>query len=83
MKENKFLKFLLIILDILLINISFIASFYIRFSGNIPYFNFSSYIKIWYIITTLFITILYFLGAYKKEPFNAYLFFEIFYAITL
>ncbi len=83
MKKSMFFILLLVILDILLINISFISSFYIRFAGNIPYFNFYPYIKIWPIITIFFILILYLFDTYKKEPFNIYLFFEIFYAITL
>ena len=81
-KNDIIQKILFIILDIIIINSIFILSFYIRFSGFIPSFNFISYLKTWYIITIIFILIFYFSDIYIRKEFSIYLFLDLFYAVS-
>ena len=80
MKKSIILKIAFIIFDILIINAVFILSFYMRFTGNIPSFNYLPYLRTWYIITFFFILIFYFSGVYNKEEFSIDFFFDFFNA---
>ncbi len=82
MKKSIILKIIFIIFDILIINAVFILSFYLRFIGNIPFFNFIPYLKTWYIITFFFILIFYFSGIYNKEELSIDFFFDFFNAVA-
>ncbi len=82
MKKSIILRIISIIFDILIINAVFILSFYLRFIGNIPSFNFAPYLTTWYIITFFFILILYFSGIYNKEEFSIDFFFDFFNAVA-
>jgi len=83
MKKKKLLKIVFVVLDILIINIVFILSFYVRFAGHIPFFNFNAYLKTWYLINGFFIFLLYFAGIYNSEEFSIDFFFSFFNAINI
>ena len=51
-KRNNLLKLLVVVVDLLLINFSYVLSFYIRFAGDIPAYNFVPFLQ-----TTPFITL--------------------------
>ncbi|PJB29789.1 hypothetical protein CO110_03950 [Candidatus Desantisbacteria bacterium CG_4_9_14_3_um_filter_40_11] len=58
-----------VIIDALLINAGIIASFLIRFGGNLPSENFEAYHAMWMVITSIMLLALYGSGAYlwKKD----------------
>lgn len=68
-KESKKAKWLIttLFLDLVLINLSIVAAFYIRFSGNIPRFNFSAYTNLAIYITLIFAVIYYLHDLYDVE----------------
>lgn len=68
-KEDKKAKWLIItvFLDLLLINLSIVAAFFIRFTGSIPQFNFSAYTSLAFYITLIFAVVYYLHDLYDVE----------------
>lgn len=82
MKKKIIQTIAFIIFDIIIINSVFILSFYIRFSGSIPSYNFIAYLRSWYVITSIFILIFYFSEIYSREEFSTYFFLDLFHSIS-
>ena len=82
MKKKIIQKTVFIIFDIIIINSVFILSFYIRFSGSIPSYNFIAYLRSWYVITSIFILIFYFSEIYSREEFSIYFFLDLFHSVS-
>ncbi len=82
MKKKIIQKTIFIIFDIIIINSVFILSFYIRFSGSIPSYNFMAYLRSWHVITSIFILIFYFSKIYSREESSIYFFLDLFHSIS-
>lgn len=56
-----------VLLDALLVNVGIVASFYIRFGGKLPEFNFQPYVALAPVITLIFLANGYIYGVYEPE----------------
>jgi len=59
-------KILLVLIDIILVNVAFIAALLIRFDGAVPKQYFTGYINLAALITVIYIVSYYIFGLYKK-----------------
>lgn len=66
MKRSRFIA-LSVLLDALFVNIGIVASFYLRFGGDIPSFNFDPYLGLAPIITVIYLLSGYVYGLYEPE----------------
>ncbi len=55
------------VLDAVLVNVSFIVAFLLRFGGDIPAFNFGAYVGLWPLITALYLGCGYTFGLYEPQ----------------
>jgi len=72
---------LILLSDAILVNVSTILAFIVRFNGRIPPVNFRAYVEIALWITLVSILVLYFAGLYEKE--NNITSFDIFYRVSI
>ncbi len=66
MQRNRFIA-LSVVLDGVLVNAAIISAFFVRFSGELPQFNFSAYAALWPLITVIFLVSGYIYGLYEPE----------------
>jgi exopolysaccharide biosynthesis polyprenyl glycosylphosphotransferase len=66
MSKNRFIA-LSVLLDGVLVNAAIVGAFFVRFSGELPEFNFSAYAALWPLITAVFIMAGYIYGLYEPE----------------
>ncbi len=66
MKRSRFIA-LSVLLDAVLVNVGIVASFYIRFGGQLPAFNFEPYVALAPIITLMYLATGYVYGIYEPE----------------
>lgn len=59
--------FLSIIVDAVIVNMTIWLAFLIRFRGDIPTFNFSSYLNIWWVLTLVYLASGWIYGLYEPE----------------
>lgn len=55
------------VLDAVLVNVGIVASFYLRFGGELPEFNFGAYVGLWPLITVIYLVAGYIYGLYEPE----------------
>lgn len=70
MSKLRFALFSLIA-DAVLVNISIILAFELRFLGHIPAFNFAAYTKIWWLITLAYLAAGWVYGLYEPEKIDS------------
>lgn len=70
MSKLRFTLFSLIA-DAILVNLSIILAFELRFLGSIPAFNFSAYTRIWWIITLAYLAAGWVYGLYEPEKIDS------------
>jgi exopolysaccharide biosynthesis polyprenyl glycosylphosphotransferase len=56
-----------VVLDMLFVNVGIVASFYLRFSGTLPDFNFEPYLALAPVITVIYLGCGYIYGLYEPE----------------
>ncbi len=66
MKRSRFIA-LSVVLDALFVNVGIVASFYLRFGGNLPAFNFDPYLGLAPTITVIYLAGGYVYGLYEPE----------------
>lgn len=66
MKRSRFIA-LSVLLDAAFVNVGIVASFYIRFAGVLPAFNFEPYVALAPVITVIYLATGYVYGIYEPE----------------
>jgi exopolysaccharide biosynthesis polyprenyl glycosylphosphotransferase len=66
MSRGKFIA-LSVFLDALVVNVSIVGAFYLRFGGELPTFNYAAYAGLWPLITVLYLAAGYVYGLYEPE----------------
>lgn len=66
MSRGRFIA-LSLLLDALLVNASFVGAFFVRFSGELPAFNFGAYLALWPALTVIYLGAGYIYGLYEPE----------------
>ncbi len=69
-----------VILDYISLNLAVVATFYLRYSGNIPHVNYQAYMDISLITTIIGLVVLYFNNLYDYDRKNTYI--DILYGVT-
>jgi len=69
-----------LILDSVFINLAIIATFYVRYRGNIPHVNYQAYIDISVVTTIIGVVTIYFNNLYDYDRKNTYV--DILYGVT-
>ena len=66
MSRSRFIA-LSVLVDGVLVNAAIVGAFFVRFTGELPEFNFSAYAALWPIITVIFLASGYIYGLYEPE----------------
>lgn len=66
MNRNRFIA-LAVVLDALFVNFGMVASFFVRFSGHLPAFNFDAYLALAPVLTVVYLAAAYVYGLYEPE----------------
>ncbi|MDY0088668.1 MAG: sugar transferase, partial [Coriobacteriia bacterium] len=66
MRRDRFIV-LSVVLDALLVNLGIVAAFFIRFSGELPAFNFNAYLVLAPVLTVVYLASGYVYGLYEPE----------------
>lgn len=69
-----------LILDYIFLNLAVVATFYLRYRGNIPHVNYQAYMDISLITTIIGLVVLYFNNLYDYDRKNTYI--DILYGVT-
>ncbi|MDO9556432.1 MAG: sugar transferase [Coriobacteriia bacterium] len=66
MQRSRFIA-LSVVLDGVFVNVAIVGAFFVRFTGELPEFNFSAYAALWPLITVVFLVTGYIYGLYEPE----------------
>ncbi|MDZ4655859.1 MAG: sugar transferase [Coriobacteriia bacterium] len=66
MQRSRFIA-LSVVLDGVFVNVAIVGAFFVRFTGELPEFNFSAYVALWPLITVIFLVSGYIYGLYEPE----------------
>ena len=70
MSKFRFMLFS-VLADALLVNVSVLLAFLIRFSGHIPAYNFAAYVKLWPVVVVAYLAMGWIYGLYEPEKIDS------------